>query len=104
MVRIEHFELTTPHTASLALEAGCVIRVSSGRLWLTVQGQSDDVWLQAEGCFTLPTRGKVWISAEPAAQFQVARRVKAMNWPTLQGLKAALSGTRHAPQQALCAG
>ena len=104
MVRIEHFELTTPHTAALALEAGCVIRVSSGRLWLTVQGQSDDVWLQSSGCFTLPTRGTVWISAEPAAQFTVARRVKALSWPALQGLKAALVGTRQAPPQVLCGG
>ena len=96
MDRIEHFELGTNRTAALALEAGCVIRVRSGRLWLTMQGQPDDVWLQAADWFTLPASGTVWISAEPVAQFQVARCVKALGWPTLRGLKAALFGTaRH---------
>jgi hypothetical protein len=88
MVEIKHFEMSTPSIAALALDGGSVIRLISGRLWLTVQGQSDDVWLTASGNFTLSARGTVWISAEPAAQFQVAQRVAHWRGPALQALKA----------------
>lgn len=77
MVQIEHFELTSSRPAALALGAGTVIRVTRGRVWLTLQGQPEDVWLHACEQFTVPASGTVWVSAEPAAQFQVARAVSA---------------------------
>lgn len=73
MYHIENFELSQPRAAAFYLKAGCVIRVTAGCLWLTLQGQSDDVWLQAGGRWTLPAKGMVWLSAEPAAAFQLAR-------------------------------
>ena len=76
MHQIEHFELASPHPVSLKLGAGCMIRVTHGRLWLTRPGHGDDVWLQAGESWTLPASGMVWIGAEPAAQFQLARAFK----------------------------
>jgi hypothetical protein len=76
MVRIEHYELASPRAVALYLGTGSTIRVSSGRLWLTVQGQPQDVWLQAGEGFTLGSAGTAWLSAEPAAQFQVAWSVR----------------------------
>ncbi len=86
MVQIEHFELATPRTVALALSAGCVIRTTSGRLWLTVQGHAEDVWLQAGECWTLPAAGTVWMSAEPLAVFQVALTINRWRWPKLPHL------------------
>ena len=83
MHQIEHFELATPHAVALKLGAGCMIRVTSGRLWLTVQDQLADVWLHAGECWTLPVSGIVWISAEGAAQFQLSRAFRQWQWPGL---------------------
>lgn len=83
MIQIEHFELATPRPVALALRAGCVIRTTGGRLWLTVQGQPDDVWLQAGECWTLPAPGTVWMSAEPTAAFQVAQAFNQWRRPQL---------------------
>lgn len=87
MHQINHFEMATPAPVSLTLGAGCVIRVTHGRLWLTRPGHLQDVWLQAGDCWTLPTAGVVWLSAEPIAQFQVARAVTPWRWPEWVQLK-----------------
>lgn len=90
MYQIEHFELSAPRVVALALKAGAVIRVSSGRLWLTVQDQPDDIWLHAGAAWTLPAPGTLWLSAEPAATFQVL--VQTSPWrqprPLLQRLSS----------------
>ena len=75
MYRIETFELSQPRVAAFQLKAGCVIRVTAGSLWLTQQGQSNDVWLQDGGRWTLPAKGMVWLSAETAAAFQIAQPI-----------------------------
>jgi hypothetical protein len=91
MHQIEHFELTTPQPVSLKLGAGCMIRVTHGRLWLTRPGHPDDVWLQAGESWTLPASDTVWIGAEPAAQFQLARAFKPWRWSGLALLRQGLS-------------
>lgn len=73
MYRIENFELSTSRVVAFQAKAGCVIRVTAGRLWLTVQGQPRDVWLQAGESWTAPRVDAVlWLSAEPSASFQMA--------------------------------
>jgi hypothetical protein len=69
---IEHYELRTPRVVAVQLTAGSDIRVMSGRLWLTLAGQADDIWLQAGEVLTLPVNGRLWLSAEPAADFRIA--------------------------------
>ena len=73
MVRIEHFELRTPEVVALRLPAGAVLRVSTGRLWLTQDGRSEDVWLQTHGSWTAPQAVSVRLSAEPSVDFQIAQ-------------------------------
>jgi hypothetical protein len=83
MHQIEHFEFATPQPASLKLGAGCVIRVTHGRLWLTRPDHLEDVWLQSGECWTLPATGTVWLSAEPAVQFQLAHPLTGLRWSRL---------------------
>jgi Protein of unknown function (DUF2917) len=73
MYQIEHFELNAAHAIAFQLKTDCVIRVTTGRLWLTMQGRLTDVWLHAGDDWTMPSNGKLWLSAEPLALFQIAR-------------------------------
>ena len=73
MYRIESFEMSTFRAVAFRSRAGAVIRVTAGRLWLTVQGRPDDVWLQAGECWSVPgADALLWLSAEPSACFQLA--------------------------------
>ena len=73
MVKIEGFELFSPQLVALPLPAATTIRVTAGRLWLTCQGRPDDIWLRASERWTADQDCLVWISAEPLAEFQIAR-------------------------------
>jgi Protein of unknown function (DUF2917) len=73
MYQIEHFELNSARVIAFQLKTDCVIRVTTGRLWLTMQGHLNDVWLQAGDDWIMPLNGKLWLSAEPLAMFQIAR-------------------------------
>lgn len=75
MKQIENFELTAARVAAFQLKAGCVIRVTTGCLWLTLQGRPDDIWLRAGQAWTVPANGTLWLSAEPAATFQVLQAI-----------------------------
>lgn len=78
---------TTPLASGQALTlaaAGAPRRlvVTSGRLWLTVSGGTDDHWLRAGEGLTLAAGQEVVIEAWPEAAFQLlqpvpARRVEA---------------------------
>lgn len=68
MYRIELFECrTTP--IQLHLKAASAIRLNTGMLWLTVEGQCEDVWLRAGEQWDAPRDVKVWLSAESVAHF-----------------------------------
>lgn len=88
MHQIELYELRTPRVVALQLKAGSEIRVVRGRLWLTLAGHADDVWLQAGEGWTLPASGSVWLSAEPAADFRIARCTATHRFSEHQGLVA----------------
>ena len=77
MYQIETFELSSSRAALFRLKAGCVIRVTQGRLWLTLQGQSDDIWLRTGESWTVPVNRTICLSAEPLALFQVAQAIAA---------------------------
>ena len=85
MHRIENFELSTCRVVAFQASAGTVIRVTAGRLWLTVQGQPVDVWLQAGESWSVPGANAVlWLSAEPLACFQMAHAIAARRRPGAQ--------------------
>nr|WP_315237986.1 DUF2917 domain-containing protein [uncultured Albidiferax sp.] len=88
MVRIEHFELRTPDVVVLRLPAGAVLRVSTGRLWLTQEGHSEDVWLQAHGSWTAPQAVSVRLSAEPSVDFQIAQPAVVRSAPRIRLVRA----------------
>lgn len=73
MHKIEHYELRAQHPVACQLKAGCRVRVDTGRLWLTLQGRANDVWLQAGEAWVLPVDGTLWLSAEPIASFHIAQ-------------------------------
>ena len=75
MYQIEHFELNSARAIAFQLKTDCIIRVTTGRLWLTMQGRLTDVWLHAGDDWTMPSNGKLWLSAEPLAMFQIARPI-----------------------------
>jgi hypothetical protein len=83
MHQIEHFQLATPQPISLKLRAGCVIRVTHGRLWVTRPNHLEDVWLHAGERWMLPDSAAVWLSAEPQAQFQLAHSLTGWRRPLL---------------------
>ncbi|MEO8118308.1 MAG: DUF2917 domain-containing protein [Rhodoferax sp.] len=84
MYQIENFEFSTPRVVAYRLKAGCVIRITSGRLWLTLQGSPDDLWLQAGESWTMPVvNGTLWLSAEPAAELQMAQPISMRRRPSL---------------------
>lgn len=93
---IEHYELRTPRVVTVQLTAGSDIRVVSGRLWLTLEGDLADVWLQAGDVWTLPVKGRLWLSAEPVADFRIAhfaavRRPWAVRLPELKDFSRRLA-------------
>lgn len=88
MVRIEHFELRTPDVVALRLPAGAVVRVSTGRLWLTQDGRSEDVWLQAHGSWTASQAVSVRLSAEPSVDFQIAQPAAVRSAPRIRLARA----------------
>lgn len=83
MYQIETFELSTSRVALFRLKAGCVIRVTQGRLWLTQQGQADDIWLRTGERWTVPVNGVLWLGAEPMAEFKLAQPLQGQWKPTL---------------------
>lgn len=94
MHQISHFELNAARVAAFQLKPGTVIRVTKGRLWLTLEGQAADVWLRTGEHWTLlGRRATVWLSAEPTAQFQLAQPVAAR-----QGRKSVRPATMLAAQ------
>lgn len=88
MYQIETFELGTSRVALFRLKAGCVIRVTQGRLWLTLQGQSDDIWLHTGERWTVPVNGVLWLSAEPRAEFKMAQPLPKRWTPALPRVMA----------------
>lgn len=73
MYRMELFECSAATPIQLHLKAGSGIRVNSGRLWLTVEGQPEDIWLRGAEQWIAAQDVKVWISAEPVAGFGLLR-------------------------------
>jgi hypothetical protein len=71
MYRLELFELHTGTPSRMHLKAGNRLRVNAGTLWLTLQGQSDDVWLRTGEYWNAPRDVTVWLSGEPSARIDV---------------------------------
>ena len=95
MYQIEHFELNSARAIAFQLKTDCIIRVTTGRLWLTMQGRLTDVWLHPGEDWTMPSNGKLWLSAEPLALLQIARPLAVPR--RLSVLKPPPASPYHAP-------
>jgi len=61
-------------------------RVSAleGRIWLTLEGGSADIWLLPGAAFDPPEGARVWLSAERGgARFQLAQTPAPLSWRRL---------------------
>lgn len=77
----QHFQLQTPRCVAVMVAAGDKVQVSEGCIWLTLEGQLRDVWLQAGDCWTVPVGGRSWISAEAPTTFAVGQAVAHAAFP-----------------------
>ena len=70
MHHIDEWEIRDAVARPMRLTAGTLLRVSSGRVWLTVEHGNEDIWLlpEVEWRATQPVR--VWLSADPTATLQ----------------------------------
>lgn len=75
MQRLDRFESTSTTARPLRLGAGSTIRVCHGRLWLTMDGQLDDVWLAPGDLWVADRPVTVWLSGEPQAGFELLHPV-----------------------------
>ena len=72
----ELFECLSPTPSRLRLPAGSRVRVNAGTLWLTVQGQGDDIWLRCGEHWQASADVLVWLSGVPTADFELVRPVR----------------------------
>ena len=75
MQRLDRFESTSTAARPLRLDAGSTIRVCHGRLWLTMDGQLEDVWLAPGDVWVAGRPVTVWLSGEPLAGFELLHPV-----------------------------
>ncbi|CAB3786075.1 DUF2917 domain-containing protein [Pararobbsia alpina] len=65
MDELRTFELGAPHAAqALILAQDATLCAVSGAIWLTVEGEADDVWLEPGEHIDLRAGKRVWLSAE----------------------------------------
>jgi quercetin dioxygenase-like cupin family protein len=92
MDELRTFELGAPHAAqALVLVRDAALCAVSGPIWLTIEGEADDIWLQAGERIGLKAGQRVWLSAEQdGARFTVLTQsqVSASGW--LAAIAAAL--------------
>jgi hypothetical protein len=64
MREIRRFELDALECISRRVAATCAIEVEAGRLWITIENDPVDYWLEAGQRLELPARARLWLSAE----------------------------------------
>lgn len=73
MQHSQQFHLDTPRALALRLAAGDMVHVTQGSIWLTLEGHARDVWLRADGTWSVPLGAKAWISTDSVAAFTVSQ-------------------------------
>lgn len=73
MDELRTFELDEPRIAqALSLARAATIRAVTGPIWVTVEGEMDDVWLEAGQQMTIARGTRIWLSADvEGARFTV---------------------------------
>ncbi|HTJ95436.1 MAG TPA: DUF2917 domain-containing protein [Pararobbsia sp.] len=73
MDELRTFELDETHIAqALTLGRAATISAVSGPIWVTIEGEADDIWLCAGQRIKVPAGRRVWLSADhEGARFTV---------------------------------
>jgi hypothetical protein len=94
MDELRTFELDEPHLAqALTLARAATISAVTGPIWVTIEGEADDIWLYAGQRVKVPRSRRVWLSADhEGARFTVqthGRRLGGDRWMGLLSAAAA---------------
>jgi hypothetical protein len=74
---IRHYELDSGVCVAHRNPTASRITVASGTLWLTLEGDAADYWLQTGDSLTIAPRQRLWLSAETdAARFGITRALR----------------------------
>ena len=68
---IQNWELRSASAHRLSLGRGCVLRITAGRVWITLEQGSEDIWLLPGQDWVTPGAVHLWISADPVARLQL---------------------------------
>jgi Protein of unknown function (DUF2917) len=92
MDELRTFELGAPRTAqALVLVQDAALCAVNGPIWLTIEGEADDIWLQAGERIGLKAGQRAWLSAEhDCARFTVLTQSPASASGWLAALAIAL--------------
>ena len=71
MHHIQNWELRSASAHRLLLGRGSVLRVTAGRVWITLEQGNEDIWLLPGQDWVAPGRVYIWISADPVARLQM---------------------------------
>ncbi|CAM2143394.1 DUF2917 domain-containing protein [Pararobbsia alpina] len=73
MDELRTFELDEPHLAqALTLARATTISAVTGPIWVTIEGEADDIWLYAGQRIKVPGGRRVWLSGDhDGARFTV---------------------------------
>ena len=85
MYTIQHLELRSASARRLFVGRGCLLRVTTGRVWITLEQGSEDIWLLPGQEWRAPGAVQLWISAEPVARLQVLAPLPAPAMPAQWG-------------------
>lgn len=108
MDELRTFELDEPHVAqALTPTRAATISAVTGPIWITVEGDIDDIWLGAGQRTKIGAGRRVWLSSEhDGARFTVhlhGRKASADVWNGLIGMFAAAAArlTRTLPARSV---
>ncbi|MDC8786411.1 DUF2917 domain-containing protein [Roseateles koreensis] len=90
MYRIVELELRDAVARPLHLRQGCILRVLTGRVWLTQDRDSADLWLLPAQEWQAPASAsvKLWLSGEPTASLQILNPIRKTDTSPLKPLFA----------------
>ena len=64
MREIRRFQLDAEVCIARRIVSACQLVVETGRVWLTIEGDSRDHWLAPGDCRTLARGKRIWLSAD----------------------------------------
>ncbi|WP_429497422.1 DUF2917 domain-containing protein [Robbsia andropogonis] len=64
MFKIHHFRFSDDTAIAHTTTARTTLSVTRGVLWVTMEGDATDYWLEAGASLTVPAERRLWLSAD----------------------------------------